>query len=98
MKEKSLVQELVSDTEGNVSNWLERCEQFFDFAVNVEEKWAHGTKEDKKIIFSIIFGSNSTLKDKKLHVEAKKPFFRTDLVADSLLWRGRPDSNRRPTA
>ncbi len=98
LKEKALVQEVVSDTEGNVSNWLERCEQFFDFAVNIEEKWIHGTKEDKKIIFSIIFGSNSTMKDKKLHVEARKPFFRTDLVANSLLWRGRPDSNRRPTA
>ncbi len=87
LKERVSTQEKLSDIEGNVSNWLERCEQFFDFSVNIEEKWVHGTPEEKKIIFSIIFGSNSLLKDKKLLVDAKKPFFRTALVVDSLHWR-----------
>lgn len=98
LKEKETLQEKVADTEQCVSNWLERCEQFFDFAVDIEEKWIHGTPEERKLIFTIIFGSNSTLKDKKLHIEAKRPFFRTVELANSDNWRGRPGSNRRPSA
>ncbi len=98
LKEKQVLQEKVADTEQHVSNWLERCEQFFDFAVDIEEKWIHGTPEERKLIFTIIFGSNATLKDKKLYIEAKRPFFRTVKLANSDNWRGRPGSNRRPSA
>ena len=94
LEEKQVLQEKVADTEQHVSNWLERCEQFFDFAVDIEEKWIHGTPEERKLIFTIIFGSNSTLVDKKLHIEAKKPFFRTVTLANSDNWRGLRDDFR----
>lgn len=96
--EKQTIKESISDTEQNRTNWVERCEEFFDFAIDMEQKWLTGTQEERKFIFTIIFGSNSLLGDKKLHIEAKKPFFRTASLADSSHWRGRPDSNRRPTA
>ena len=98
LEEKSVVQEKLSDTEQNMFNWLERCEEFFDFALDVEKKWIDGTQEERKFIFGVIFGSNSILKDKKLYIEAKKPFFRTALLEDCDTWRGRPGSNRRPSA
>lgn len=98
LEEKRILQEKTADTEQGASNWFERCEQFFDFAVDIEEKWIHGTQEERKTTFMILFGSNAVLKDRKLYVEAKKPFFRTVKLANSDNWRGRPGSNRRPSA
>lgn len=94
LEEKRILQEKAADTEQGASNWFERCEQFFDFAVDIEEKWIHGTQEERKIIFMILFGSNAVLKDRKLHVEAKKPFFRTVKLANSDNWRGLRDDFR----
>lgn len=97
-KEELIIKDSISDIEQNKTNWVERCEKFFDFAVNMEQKWISGTQTERKFIFTLLFGSNSVLKDKKLLVCAKKPFFRTALTADSSHWRGRPGSNRRPSA
>ncbi|NCU41973.1 MAG: hypothetical protein EOM19_04630 [Candidatus Moranbacteria bacterium] len=97
LKEKDIMQERLLDIEKNISNWLERCEEFFDFAVDIENKWRCGTPEEKKFVFSVIFGSNSLLMNKKLNIEAKKPFFRRALLEDSLHWRTGRDSNSRPS-
>ena len=37
--EQSLIREKIDDYEQNSNDWLERCEDFFDFATKCEQKW-----------------------------------------------------------
>jgi hypothetical protein len=54
-------------------NWLDLSEKTFDFASTARDRFANGDSEVKReILFAI--GSNLTLKDKQLFIEAKKPF------------------------
>jgi site-specific DNA recombinase len=98
LEEKQILKEKIADIEQSSDNWLEQCEQFFDFAVNCEKKWENGSPEMRRMIFSLLFGSNATLEDKILHIKAEKPFFETALLGKSYTRRGRPGSNRRPSA
>ncbi|MFW5884820.1 MAG: recombinase family protein [Patescibacteria group bacterium] len=98
VKEKELINEKLLDTEQNASNWLEQCEEFFNFAVSCRKKFNEGSTEEKKIIFTRIFGSNVSLYNKKLLIKAEKTFFETASLTNSYNWRGRPGSNRRPHA
>ena len=98
LEEKRVIKDKIEATEQNSENWLEQCEQFFDFTLKAEEKWVTGTREEKRLIISLMFGSNPTLKDGKLLIKAKKPFFEKTKLRKTVNWRGRPDSNRRPSA
>jgi site-specific DNA recombinase len=98
LEEKRVYQEKILDTEQNSKNWLEQCEELFNFAVNCEKRWIADKEGDRKIIFQIMFGSNAYLSDQKLLIKAKKPFLEKAFLQDSFNWRGRPDSNRRPIA
>lgn len=53
---------------------LKLSEQVFDFACKVQERFTQGDSNTKKQILATM-SSNLTLKDKKLLIEAKKPFF-----------------------
>lgn len=88
LKEATVLREKIASIEKNAENWLEHCEQFFEFAVNCERKWQEGSPEVRKFIFSTLFGSNATLKDRKLTIEAEKPFFKTAILKDLSIWRG----------
>lgn len=94
LSEKKTIKEKLSDVEQNMDNWLEQCEQFFDLAVNCEKKWHQNKSGNRKGIFAFMFGSNTILIDQKVLFKAKKPLFKTTLLAKSSNWRGRPDSNR----
>ena len=87
LKEKMQLQEQITAGEQNSLAWLERCEEFFDFAANCKKKWVSGTQDDRKFIFTTIFGSNSILEDGKLLTVAKKPFFETAILQNSSTWR-----------
>ena len=98
LDEKGIIKEKIENEEKTADNWLEQCEQFFDFAVSCEKKWLAGGSDENKIIFSLMFGSNATLYNKKLLVQAEKPL-RKAVCFDNLCdWRGRRDSNARPSA
>ena len=94
LSEKKTINEKLSDIEQNMENWLEQCEQFFDLAVNCEKKWNQNNPGNRKGVFAFMFGSNSLLIDQKVLFKAKKPLFKTALLAKSSNWRGRPGSNR----
>ncbi len=96
--EKQIYQEKVLNVEQLSENWLEQCEEFFDFALNCEKNWEKDQEGDRKKILSIMFGSNLYLDNKKVFIKAKKPFFRKALLDNPSNWRGRPDLNRRPPA
>lgn len=52
---------------------LQQSEQAFEFACVVKERFVNGDAKTKKLILQTM-SSNLALKDKKLFVEAKKPF------------------------
>jgi DNA invertase Pin-like site-specific DNA recombinase len=74
LKEKSTLEELLKDTGHRVEQWLKLSEQTFEFACTARSRFASGDPKTKKEILSTI-GSNLILKDKKLIIEASKPFF-----------------------
>lgn len=54
-------------------SWVEPAEQIFRFANRAIFQFLHGTNAEKRMILATI-GSNLSLRDKKLSIEAKKPF------------------------
>lgn len=73
IKEKTQLKELLQDSGDRVEKWVETAEKIFQFASVARERFAKGDLNTKKEILLAI-GSNLTLKDKKLFIEAKKPF------------------------
>lgn len=74
LKEKAALEELLQDAGHRVNQWMKLTEQTFEFACTVRERFAKGDAKIKKEILAAI-GSNLTLKDKILSIEARKPFF-----------------------
>lgn len=74
LKEKATLEELLHDAGHRVEQWVKLSEQTFEFACTARTRFAKGDAKTKKEILATI-GSNLILKDKKLCIEAKKPFF-----------------------
>ena len=74
LKDKASLEELLRDAGHRVEQWLKLSEETFEFACMARERFSKGDPKTKKEILLAI-GSNLTLKDKKLCIEAKKPFF-----------------------
>lgn len=64
---------MLRDAGHRVEQWLDLSEKTFAFACTARTRFAEGDAKVKKAILLTI-GSNLTLKDKKLNIEAKKPF------------------------
>jgi len=73
LKERARLKEKFEDTEHRVDSWLALSEKAFTFANRAKYWFENGSLEDKKMILGAI-GSNLLLKDKKLFIQAKKPF------------------------
>lgn len=74
LKEKAALEELLQDAGHRVNQWMKLAEQTFEFACTVRERFAKGDAKTKKEIL-VTVGSNLSLKDKILSIEARKPFF-----------------------
>jgi site-specific DNA recombinase len=74
LKEKRHLEEFLRDVGHQVEQWLKLSEETFEFACAARSRFTEGDAKTKKEILLAI-GSNLTLKDKKLCIEAKKPFF-----------------------
>jgi hypothetical protein len=73
LKEKARLEELFQDTGHRVEQWLSLVEKTFHFACSARYWFAEGDLAVKKEILSAI-GSNLTLRDKMLCIEAPNPF------------------------
>jgi hypothetical protein len=73
LKQKANLEELLQDTGHRVEQWLKLTEQTFEFARTARDRFAKGDYLVKKEILLAV-GSNLILRDKKLCIEAKKPF------------------------
>jgi hypothetical protein len=65
---------LLRDTGQRAEQWWKLTEQTFEFASTAQDRFANGDSQTKRQILATI-GSNLILKDKKLWIQAKKPFF-----------------------
>jgi len=74
LAEKTRLEEKLRDVEHRVEQWAAIAEQTFVFACHARAWFAQGSLEDKRQILMAV-GSNLVLQDKKLTIEAKKPFF-----------------------
>lgn len=72
LKEKARLEEFLNDTSGRIERWLDGAENTFDFACHARGWFAEGSSQEKGRILQAI-GSNLILKDKKLHIQVKKP-------------------------
>jgi DNA invertase Pin-like site-specific DNA recombinase len=73
LKEKAALEKLLNDAGHRMEQQLKLSEQTFEFACIVQERFAKGDPKTKKEILATV-GSNLILKDKKLLIEARKPF------------------------
>jgi DNA invertase Pin-like site-specific DNA recombinase len=74
LKIRKHLEELLNDAGHRVEQQLKLSERAFEFACAVQERFAMGNPKTKKEILTTM-GSNLILKDKKLLIEARKPFF-----------------------
>jgi len=72
LKEKTRLEEVLNDTSDRVERWLDMAEETFGLACYARNWFARGSPEEKGSILQAI-GSNLILKDKKLHIQLKKP-------------------------
>lgn len=68
------MEELLRDAGHRVDQWLRSSEEVFEFACTARTRFENGDAKTKKQILAAI-GSNLSLKNKKLCIEARKPFF-----------------------
>ena len=74
LKEKVRLEEMMRDYNQRVNKWLDIAEKTFDFACHALYWFKNGTSEEKTQILQAL-GSNLILRDKKLQIELKKPFY-----------------------
>jgi len=74
LKEKAALEELLRDAGHRVEQWVNLSEQIFEFACTARDRFTKGDAMTKKEIL-ITIGSGLVLEDKKLFIQAKKPFF-----------------------
>jgi hypothetical protein len=74
LKMKKNLEEMLNDVGHRAEQQLKLSEQTFEFACAVQERFAKGDPKTKKAILTTM-ASNLTLMDKKLLIEARKPFF-----------------------
>ena len=72
-QEMQNIKEKLEDTEDRAKKWMDLSVRTFNFACYAKYHFENGNPEDKKAILSA-FGSNITLKDKKLLILLPKHF------------------------
>lgn len=74
LKVKRSLEALLGNAGSQVEQPLKLSEKAFEFAATAQARFAKGNPKTRKEMM-VTFGSNLTLKNKKLSIEARKPFF-----------------------
>lgn len=74
LKEKAALEALLRDAGESADEGVKRSEEALEFACTARMRFAEGDARTRKEILATI-GSNLTLRDKILSIEARKPFF-----------------------
>jgi len=73
LKEKIALENAAREEGQGPDHWLASAQATFEFAATVRKRFKEGDAMAKKQILATV-GSNLTLRDKKLNIEARKPF------------------------
>src|SRR5690606_28464288 len=73
LKEKAALEALLRDAGESAEEGVKRSEEALEFACTARTRFAQGDARTRKEILATI-GSNLTLRDKILSIEARKPF------------------------
>ena len=73
LKQKTDLESAMQNVESRIKQPFELSRRVFEFACLVQDRFARGNAKAKKDILAAV-GSNLMLKDKKLLIEARKPF------------------------
>lgn len=79
--EQKRLKDQLGDYEQNKVKWLDEAEKVFDLAREARSKFDKGDRETKRRVLKA-FGSNFSLKDKKLLVELQMPFRQIEKAVD----------------
>ncbi len=72
LAEKAHLMEVLSDMQHRIETWLDRADQFFDFAKTAKTRFENGTMEQKRGILQAL-GSNLFLEERQLRVALNHP-------------------------
>ena len=72
-KEVNLLEEKLGDTSQNESNWIDNCEEFFDFTNKIQNKFQNGTIDEKRIILKNI--GKILMNSEEIKFQLQKPFY-----------------------
>jgi site-specific DNA recombinase len=81
-----------SDTDAN--RWLELAKETFTSAVDLGEVFSVANNDERRRMMMLV-GSNWYLGNKKVELTPRRPFDLLRHSSDNMLWRTRPDLNRR---
>lgn len=73
LKERTALEQEIERTTERVDKTLELCEKTFNFCTYAYHHFTNGSLQAKREVFSAI-GSNMTLMDKKLNIQALEPY------------------------
>lgn len=85
---------LLSQTNQDAETWLELSKQVFSSAVNIGDVFEIADDHERRELM-LFLGSNWTLGNKKVEITPRRPLDLLRHSSDNLLWRARPDLNRR---
>ena len=81
-KERDELEEELKIIKDDSDDWIEEAEEEYAFIQGICERLKNGTLKEKKYILKRI-GSNLSLKDQKLSIELKEPYFLIKKVKDN---------------
>lgn len=73
IQEKQRMQEMLTDTDARVDEWLNTAEEAFQFAHSAAKEFPHYSLDGKKQVLATL-GSNLILEDRKLRIHMRKLF------------------------
>ena len=85
---------LIGAADTDARRWLELANQTFSSVVNIGEVFEVANDQERREMMKYI-GSNWYLGNKKVELTPRRPFDLLRHSRDNMLWRARPDSNRR---
>ena len=76
LKEKDRLNELLNDTDAQVTKWVKKAEEAFEFATDARFRFNYADPEKKREFVAALAGdSNLSLLDKNVSLQTKSPYF-----------------------
>lgn len=88
------VDQQLNTVDTDAERWLELSKEIFNSVANIGEVFEMANDNERRRLMMFI-GSNWYLSNKKVALTDREPLSLLHKGTDNLIWRARPDSNRR---